>query len=96
MAKGERASTNYKRSFPLMTRGRNLTFYEENGDIYIKWVKPVESQSYIVKVTFDYFNQKYTLLQHITGDCKDLGMERMNNAIKYLCQSGAFIKGEKT
>ena len=64
--------------------------------IYIKWVKPVESQSYIVKVTFDYFNQKYTLLQHITGDCKDLGMERMNNAIKYLCQSGAFIKGEKT
>lgn len=64
--------------------------------IYIKWVKPVESQSYIVKVTFDYFNQKYTLLQHITGDCKDLGMERMNNAIKYLCQSGVFIKGEKT
>ena len=49
-----------------------------------------------IQVTFEYFNQKYTLLQHITGDCKDLGMERMNNAIKYLCQSGAFIKGEKT
>lgn len=63
--------------------------------IYIKWVKPVESQSYIVKVTFDYFSRKYTLLQHITGNCKDLGMERMNDAIKYLCQSGSFVKGEK-
>lgn len=63
--------------------------------IYIKWVKPVESQSYIVRVTFDYLNHQYTLLQHITGVCKDLGMERMNDAIKYLCESGAFIKGEK-
>ena len=50
--------------------------------IYIKWVNPVESQSYIVKVTFEYFSRKYTLLQHLTGSCKDLGMERMNNAIK--------------
>ena len=63
--------------------------------IYVKWVRPVESQSYIVKVTFDYFSRKYTLLQHITGNCKDLGMERMNDAIKYLCQSGSFVKGEK-
>lgn len=62
--------------------------------IYIKWIKPVESQSYIVKVTFDYFNNRYTLLQHITGSCKDLGMERMNNAIEYLCKSGSFVKGE--
>lgn len=63
--------------------------------IYVKWVKPVESQSYIVKITFDYLNRRYTLLQHITGGCKDLGMERMNDAIKYLCESGSFAKGEK-
>lgn len=63
--------------------------------IYIKWVNPVESQSYIVKVTFDYLNRKYTLLQHITGSCKDLGMERMNNAIKYLCKTCSFVKGEE-
>ena len=63
--------------------------------IYVKWVKPVESQSYIVKITFDYFNNKYTLLQHITGNCKDLGMERMNDAIEYLCTSGSFVEGEK-
>ena len=63
--------------------------------IYVKWVKPVESQSYIVKITFDYLSRRYTLLQHITGGCKDLGMERMNDAIKYLCESGSFVKGEK-
>lgn len=63
--------------------------------IYVKWVKPVESQSYIVKITFDYLKYRFTLLQHITGSCKDLGMERMNDAIKYLCESGSFVKGEK-
>ena len=63
--------------------------------IYVKWVKPVETQSYIVKLTFDFFNGKYTLLQHITGSCKDLGMGRMNDAIEYLSKSGSFVKGEK-
>ena len=58
-------------------------------------MKSVETESYIVKVTFDYLDHRYTLLQHITGECKNLEMERMNNAIKYLCESGAFIKGEK-
>ncbi len=63
--------------------------------IYIKWENAVESQSYIVKITFDYLSQKYTLLQHQTGTCNDLGMERMNNAIKYLCESGSFTKGDR-
>ena len=63
--------------------------------IYVKWEDAVESQSYIVKITFDYLSQKYTLLQHLTGTCSDLGMERMNNAIKYLCESGSFAKGEE-
>lgn len=63
--------------------------------IYIKWENAVESQSYIVKITFDYLSQKYTLLQHLTGTCSDIGMERMNNAIKYLCESGSFTKGKE-
>lgn len=63
--------------------------------IYVKWVKPVETQSYLVKITFDYFSGKYTLLQHITGSCKDLGMGRMNDAIEYLSKSGSFVKGEE-
>lgn len=63
--------------------------------IYVKKIEPVESQSYMYKVIFDYLNHRYTLLQHITGSCKDLGMERMNNVIKYLCESSSFVKGEK-
>ena len=62
--------------------------------IYIKRVKPVETDSYIFKITFDYFLGKFTTLQHQTGTCRDLGMERMNNAIKYLSESGSFTKGD--
>lgn len=61
--------------------------------IYVNWVQPIASQSYIVKITFDYLQGKYTVLQHLTGTCKDLGMERMNDAIKYLCKSSSFTKG---
>lgn len=43
LAKGERNFTNYKKTFPLMTRGRDLKFYyNENNDIYIKWVNKIE------------------------------------------------------
>ena len=62
--------------------------------LYIKFKKPVVTQSYVVKVTFDYLKHVYTLLQHNSGDCKDLGMERMNDAIQYLCTSGSFVRGE--
>ncbi len=62
--------------------------------IYIKRVKPVESDSYILKITFDYYFGRFTGLQHQTGTCRDLGMERMNDAIKYLCESGSFTKGD--
>ena len=41
LAKGERSSINYKRTFPLMTRGRDLTFYYNGNDVYIKWVNKI-------------------------------------------------------
>lgn len=63
--------------------------------IYIKRCKPVESDTFVVKITFDYLSHKYTLLQHLTGTCKDFGMRRMNDVIEYLLTSGCFIKGEK-
>lgn len=63
--------------------------------IYIKRVKPVDTDSYLVKITFDFFDSRLTLLQHITGDCKDLGRERMNDAIKYFCESSSFARGDK-
>ena len=48
LAKGERSSINYKRNFPLITRGRNLTFYEQGGEVLIKWVNKI-----IFKVVFN-------------------------------------------
>ncbi|MBP2058098.1 hypothetical protein J2Z60_001275 [Lactobacillus colini] len=63
--------------------------------IYVSWGNAVASQSYIVKITFDYLQHRHTLLQHLTGTCTDLEMERMNNAIEYLCKSGSFVKGTK-
>ncbi|WP_099716607.1 hypothetical protein [Clostridium sp. LS] len=44
MARGERNVNNYRRTFPLMTRGRNLKFiYDENKkDILINWVNKIQ------------------------------------------------------
>ena len=41
MLKGERSCINYKRTFPIMTRGRDLKFYEQDGDVFIKWVNKI-------------------------------------------------------
>lgn len=44
LANGERNINNYKRTFPLITRGRNLKFkYDENNkDILIDWVNEIQ------------------------------------------------------
>lgn len=61
LAKGERSVTNYKRTNPLITRGRDLRFYHEYEnynefleklyskelDVYIKWVNKI-----VFKVVF--------------------------------------------
>lgn len=61
LAKGERTVTNYKRTNPLITRGRNLTFYHEyetyqdfldkindcDLTVYVKWVNKI-----VFKVVF--------------------------------------------
>jgi hypothetical protein len=63
--------------------------------IYVKWIKPIESDSYVIRFTFDYFSQTHMLVQHLTGTCKELGMERMNNAIEYLFKSSSYTKGKE-
>lgn len=42
LARGERNLTSYKRTYPLITRGRNLKFRYEGDDIVIKWVNKIE------------------------------------------------------
>ena len=59
LAKGERSSINYKRNFPLMTRGRNLTFYEQGGEVLIKWVNKI-----VFKVVFNARKENTLELQH--------------------------------
>lgn len=41
LAKGERTTTNYKRTFPLITRGRSLKFEYEDEEVVIKWVNKI-------------------------------------------------------
>lgn len=42
LARGERSATNYKRTTPLITRGRSLKFnYDANGNVIIKWVNGI-------------------------------------------------------
>lgn len=73
LAKGERNVNNYKRDFPLMTRGRGLKFYqdEETEEIYIKWVNKITFKVILGSKT----NKNYIELQHflrkvITGEYK--------------------------
>lgn len=42
LARGERNLTSYKRTYPLITRGRDLKFRYEGNDIVIKWVNKIE------------------------------------------------------
>ena len=41
LAEGERTITNYKRDYPLLTRGRDLKFQYKDDDIIIKWVNKI-------------------------------------------------------
>lgn len=63
--------------------------------VYLLWKRAVVSKSFIVKITFSYFDNMYIQLQHITGTCTDFRMERMNDAIQYFGSSGAFVKGSE-
>ena len=42
LARGERNLTSYKRTYPLITRRRDLKFRYEGDDIVIKWVNKIE------------------------------------------------------
>ncbi len=59
MARGERSLTTYKRDYPLMIRGRDLKFYYEGEDVYIKWIKGI-----VFKVVIGRKDKNYKELQH--------------------------------
>ena len=71
LAKGERSVTNYKRTYPLLTRHRNIKFlYAENElDVYIDWVNKIRFRCELG----DHKNSlelQHTLRKVITGEYK--------------------------
>ena len=89
MARGERSLTNYKRDFPLMTRGERwlkFKYDEESDDIYITWLHGI-----IFKVILGYKNNensielRHTLHKVINKEYKicdsSMQFDRNNNLI---------------
>lgn len=79
LAKGERTITNYKRTFPLITRGRDLKFYaddetdlekiitDKSVKVYLKWVNKIVFEVILGRVHSDN-EQRCTIKKIIQGD----------------------------
>lgn len=107
MARGERSLTNYKRDFPLMTRGERwlkFIYDEESDNIYINWISGIK-----FKVILGYrknensIELRHTLHKVINKEYKicdsSMQFDRNNNLILNLTlnipnnQSTDYIKG---
>ena len=70
LAKGERSITNYKRDYPLLTRGRSLKFHYEDDDVLIKWVNGITFKVVTGNNPSKNMELKQTLHNIITGKYK--------------------------
>lgn len=74
LASGERSCTNYKRTFPLMTRGRDLKFRyesETSNEIIVNWVNKIRFKVILGKrVNKNIAELKYTLNKIINNEYK--------------------------
>ena len=94
LAKGERSINNYKRTYPLLTRGRHLKFYyDENNDIYIKWVNGIEFKVILGRKDKDYLEMMHTLNKIITGEYS-LGESKIIQSGKILILKVTIDMGE--
>ena len=87
LAKGERTITNYKRDYPLLTRGRDLKFQYKDDDILIKWVNKIVLKVVIGsgKIKENKIELQHTLHKIIDKEYKvgqsSLQFDRNNNLI---------------
>ena len=87
LAKGERTITNYKRDYPLLTRGRDLKFQYKDDDIIIKWVNKIQFKVVLGsgKIKENKIELQYTLHKIIDKEYKvgqsSLQFDRNNNLI---------------
>lgn len=72
LAKGERSINNYKRDFPLLTRGRTIQIYQgDDGGYYIKWVNKIVFKIILShKDNKNYLELEHTIRKIINGDYK--------------------------
>lgn len=70
LAKGERSVRNYKRSYPLMTRGRDLKFTLIDNEIYIKWVNKIIFKVFIGRQDKNKLELEHTLNKVLNGEYK--------------------------
>lgn len=87
LAKGERSGTNYKRDYPLMTRGRDLKFKYENDNsdtVIINWVNKIVFKC-IIGHKGNSTELKHTLHKVINGEYKvggsSIGFNKRNEMI---------------
>ena len=70
LAKGERNVTNYKRTFPLMTRGRDLKFFYKEDDVCIKWVNKITFKVLLGTKKCNNLELRHTIHKIINGEYK--------------------------
>ncbi|MFQ9545301.1 MAG: RNA-guided endonuclease TnpB family protein [Clostridium sp.] len=70
LAKGERNVTNYKRTFPLMTRGRDLKFFYKEDDVCIKWVNKITFKVLLGTKKCSNLELRHTIHKIINGEYK--------------------------
>lgn len=68
LARGERNFTNYKRTTPLITRGRSLKFNYEDEEIIINWVNKIKFK--VILGNKNNIELKYTLHKIINKEYK--------------------------
>lgn len=85
LAKGERSVRNYKRTYPLITRGRDLKFYydEDTDDVYIKWVNHIVFKAIMGEKIKNSLELKHSLHKVIDNEYKvnesSLEFDKNNN-----------------
>lgn len=69
LANGDRSIPNYKRTCPLLTRGRNLRFYyDDKGNVLIKWINGITFKVIIGRGDKDFKEVVQTLNKIISGE----------------------------
>lgn len=85
LLRGERSIRNYKRTFPLLTRGRDLKFYYDEKDIKIKWIEGIQFKIILGNKLKNSLELRHTLHKVIENEYKlcdsSLEFDKNNNLI---------------